>query len=77
MFSRDFLLLVGIAFAIGSPVSYYFIQKWLQGFAYRTEVSLSVFVIAGLASAAIAWLTVSVESFKAASANPVKSLRAE
>ncbi|MBS1557747.1 MAG: ABC transporter permease [Bacteroidetes bacterium] len=77
MLSKDFLLLVLIAFAISVPVSYFFINRWLEGFAYRTEIGISVFALAGVASLLIAWLTVSVQSFKAANANPVMSLKSE
>ena len=77
MLSKDFILLVGISFVIGIPASYYLMEKWMQGFAYRTEIGMGVFALAGIVSLVIAWLTVSIESFKAASNNPVKSLRSE
>lgn len=77
MLSKDFILLVGISFVIGIPASYYLMEKWMQGFAYRTEIGVGVFALAGMVSLVIAWLTVSIESFKAASNNPVKSLRSE
>ncbi|MBY0434309.1 MAG: ABC transporter permease [Cyclobacteriaceae bacterium] len=75
--SRDFILLVLIAFVIGIPAAYYLMNQWLDSFAYRTNISVTVFIIAGLVSLVIAWLTVSFESLKAANANPVKSLRSE
>jgi putative ABC transport system permease protein len=77
MLSKDFLVLVGIAFAIGIPAGYYVMSLWLEGFAYRTEITLGVFALAGVISMAIAGVTVSFESFKAASAKPVNSLRSE
>jgi putative ABC transport system permease protein len=77
MLSRDFIVLVIVAFAIGIPVGYYVMDQWLQGFAYRTEIGVGVFIIAGAVSIVIACVTVSFESFKAASAKPVDSLRAE
>ncbi len=75
--SRDFMILVVIAFVIGIPAGYYLMDKWLQGFAYKTDITLVVFILAGLISMLIAGATVSFESFRAARANPVKSLRSE
>ena len=77
MLSKDFLQLVIIALAIASPIAYYFSNQWLQDFAYRTNISWWVFVIAGVAAIFIALLTVSFQAIKAAIANPVKSLRSE
>ena len=77
LLSRDFLILVVIAFVIGIPVGYYLMTEWLQSFAYRTELTVSVFALAGIVSLAIAWITVSMESFRAAKANPTNSLRSE
>jgi putative ABC transport system permease protein len=77
MLSKDFIILVGVAFLISVPMGYYAMDQWLQGFAYRTELNAMVFVVAGLASFGIAWLTVGFESMKAAMGNPVDSLRNE
>src|SRR6185436_10058935 len=77
MLSKDFIILVGIAFVISVPVGYYAMNRWLEGFAYKTELDVTVFVLAGLGSFAIAWLTVGFESMKAAMGNPVDSLRNE
>ena len=77
MLSKDFMILVGIAFVLGIPAGYYFMNLWLEGFAYKTQLDINVFVLAGLVSLIIAWATVSIESFKAASNNPTKSLRSE
>lgn len=77
MLSRDFMVLVAIAFVIGIPAGYYMMDKWLEGFAYRTDITLIVFLSAGFISMIIAGVTVSFESFRAAKANPVKSLRSE
>ncbi len=77
MLSKDFLLLVLIAFVIGIPASFFLMDKWLASFAYRTEIGIGVFALAGFVSIVIAWLTVSIESFKAANSDPVKSLRSE
>ena len=77
MLSKDSMILVGIAFVLGIPAGYYFMNLWLEGFAYKTQLDINVFVLAGLVSLIIAWATVSIESFKAASNNPTKSLRSE
>lgn len=77
MLSKDFVLLVVISFFIGIPVGYYIMNQWLESFAYRTEVSVGVFALAGLLSIVIACLTVSYQSYRAANAKPVDSLRAE
>jgi len=77
MLSREFFILILIAIIIASPVAYYFSHQWLQDFAYRTNVSWWVFLIAGAGAILIALLTVSFQAIKAAIANPVKSLRTE
>ena len=77
MLSRDFLKLVGLALIIAFPFSFFLMQNWLEGFAYRIEIGWSVFLIAGLSALAIALFTVSFQAVKAALANPVKSLRTE
>jgi putative ABC transport system permease protein len=77
MMSGEFLALVAIAFVIAIPISMYGANKWLEGFAYRTNADATIFLYAGLAAFAIALLTVSFESVKAASGNPVKALRNE
>ncbi|MEM1324910.1 MAG: ABC transporter permease [Bacteroidota bacterium] len=77
LFSKDFMILVGIAFVIATPIAYYFMNEWLQDFAYRIELQWWVFALAGLAAIGIALLTVSVQSVRAALANPVNSLRSE
>ena len=77
MLSRDFMIQVVIAVLIASPVAWYFMNKWLQDFAYRTTISWWVFVVAAVAAMLIAAITVSFQAIKAAIANPVKSLRTE
>ncbi len=74
---KDIVLLIVIALLIASPVAWYFMHGWLQGFAYRTNLSFWMFVAAGMAAIGIALLTVGFQSMKAARANPVKSLRTE
>ncbi len=77
MLNRDFVRWVAIAFVIASPVAWYAMQKWLQNFAYKTDFSWWVFLVAGIISLAIALLTVSWQSWMAASRNPVEALRYE
>jgi putative ABC transport system permease protein len=77
MLSKDFVILVLIAIVIASPVAWYFMNQWLRDFAYRTNISWWVFVLAGIAAVFIALITVSYQAIKAAVANPVKSLRTE
>ena len=77
MLSREFIKWIIIANIIAIPVAYYFMNKWLEEFAYRIEISWQVFVLAGCIALVIAILTVSFQAIKAAIANPVKSLRYE
>ncbi len=75
--SADFIKLVGISILIASPIGWFAMNKWLEDFAYRIKISWIVFLIAGLIAIAIALITISFQSVKAAMANPVKSLRTE
>lgn len=77
MLGKDFLALVMISFFIAAPIAYYFSNKWLQDFAYRTTLSWWVFALAGLLAILIAVVTISFQSIKAAIANPVNSLKTE
>lgn len=77
LLSKDFLKLVLIAFVVASPIAYFGMDRWLQNFAYRTDIYWWVFAIAAILSTAIAFATVSFQSIKAAVMNPVKSLRSE
>jgi putative ABC transport system permease protein len=77
LLSKDFLVLVMIAIVIASPVAWWGMNKWLQDFAYRTNIDWWVFAIAGFAAVFIALLTVGTQAIKAAVSNPVKSLRTE
>ncbi|HEY4875575.1 MAG TPA: FtsX-like permease family protein, partial [Puia sp.] len=77
MLSKDFLKLVMVAFVTAVPIAWWAMNKWLQSFAYRINMSWLVFAIAGFTALLIALLTVSFQSIKAAIANPVKSLRTE
>ncbi len=77
LLSKDFLILVIVALVVASPIAYYFMEQWLQDFAYRIDIQWWVFALAGLAAVGVAFLTVSFQSVKAALANPVESLRSE
>jgi putative ABC transport system permease protein len=77
LLSKDFMKLVVVAFIIASPVAWYFMNNWLQDFAYRINITAWIFVIAGAAASAIALFTVAVQAARAANANPIKSLRTE
>lgn len=77
LLSGDFLKLVLIAIVVASPIAWYAMHHWLQGFAYRIDIAWWVFATAGLLAVVIALLTVSFQSVKAALTNPVKSLRSE
>lgn len=75
--SKDFLKLIGIAVLIASPIAWFVMNKWLQSFAYRTNIGWEVFAVTTLIAMFIALLTISFQAIRAAVANPVKSLRSE
>jgi predicted permease len=77
LFSKEFMLLIAVAFAIAAPLAYYFMHNWLNNFPFRISIGAGVFVITIASSIAIAWLTVSYQALKASIANPVESLRTE
>ena len=77
MFSKEFTLLISIAFIIAVPVAWYFMNNWLQNFVYRINLGVGVFVLAIVLSLIIAWVTVGYRALRAALANPVQSLRTE
>ena len=77
LFSKEFTILIGIAFLIATPIAYFFMHQWLQNYAYRTNIGFGIFLLTILISEIIAWLTVGYQAIKAAVANPVTSLRSE
>jgi putative ABC transport system permease protein len=77
LLTKDFLVLVLISFAIASPLAWWLMSKWLQGYQYHTDLNWRIFGLTGLASLLIAFSTVSSQAIKAAVANPVKSLKTE
>jgi ABC-type antimicrobial peptide transport system permease subunit len=77
LLSKDFLILVLISIVIASPIAWWAMNKWLSGYAYRTNIPWWLFVVVGGISVGIALLTVGFQAFKAATANPVKSIKTE
>jgi putative ABC transport system permease protein len=77
LLARDFVQLVLLGILIAVPVAWYEMKQWLAAFAYRTDLSWTVFLVAALVTIGIALLTISLQSVKAAIANPVASLKTE
>jgi putative ABC transport system permease protein len=77
LMSKEFTLLIIIAFVISAPVGYYIMHKWLQSYTYRIPLTASIFLLAIAGSIVIAWITAGQRAIKSALANPVKSLRTE
>ncbi|AXY74874.1 ABC transporter permease [Paraflavitalea soli] len=77
LLSKDFLKLVAIATVIAFPIAWYAMHNWLQDFAYRSNMPWWIFLAAGIIAVIIALVTISIQAIKAATANPVKSLRSE
>lgn len=77
MLNKDFVKWVAIAFVISTPIAWYAMLKWLESFAYKTDLSWWIFALSGLLALGIALLTVSWQSWKAATRNPVEALKYE
>jgi ABC-type antimicrobial peptide transport system permease subunit len=77
LFSKEFILLISIAFVIAAPIAWYFMNNWLQDYVYRINVSWWLFAAGGLVAIIIALATISFQAIKAAIANPVRSLKTE
>jgi putative ABC transport system permease protein len=75
--SGDFLKLVGISTVLAFPVAWYFLHRWLENFAYRIQISWVIFLVAGGAAVALAFVSIFAQAYRAAIANPVRSLRTE
>lgn len=75
--SREFLILVGISILVAFPIAYKFMGDWLQNYAYRIDISTLPFILAGVLAISIAFLTISLQTFKAANCNPVDTLKEE
>ena len=77
LLSKEFVVLVGISSLLAAPIAYYFMNEWLQKYSYRTDMSWWIFVAASIGALLITLLTVSFQALKAASANPIQSLKSE
>jgi predicted permease len=77
LFSKEFTVLILIAFATSAPITWYFMNKWLQAYTYKITIGPSIFLLAIAASIIIAWFTVGYKAIRAALVNPVDSLRSE
>ncbi len=77
LLSKDFLYLVIISLIIASPIAYFFMEKWLQDFAYRIDISWQIFMVAGLVAIGVTIITVGFQGLKASLMNPIESLRNE
>jgi len=77
MLNKDFVIMIFISFFIATPIGWIALHKWLQTFAYKTEVNWWIFALAGIIALCIALLTVSWQSWRAATRNPVEALRYE
>jgi putative ABC transport system permease protein len=75
--SKEFIVLVTISFVLATVPAWYFMDKWLSGFAYRIDLNILIFILAGISALLVAGLTIGFQSIKAARANPVNSLRYE
>ncbi|TSD66899.1 FtsX-like permease family protein [Inquilinus sp. KBS0705] len=77
LFSKEFTLLIIVAFVIAAPIAWYFTQQWLQDFTYKIKPGVGIFLISIASSIIIAWITVGYKAVSAALVNPVKSLKSE
>ena len=77
LFSKEFIILIVIAFVIATPLAWFYMHQWLQDYVYRIDISWWLFAVGGLVAIIIALATISFQAIKAAIANPVKSLRTE
>lgn len=77
LFSKEFILLIAIAFVVAVPVSWYYMHEWLQGYVYRINISWWLFTAGGVCAIVIGLVTISFQAIKAARANPLKSLKTE
>jgi putative ABC transport system permease protein len=77
LLSKEFLILVLISIAVGSPVAWWAMEKWLTTYAYRTNIPWWLFIVVGFMSLFIALLTVGFQAIRAAMANPVKAIKSE
>ncbi|MBK0378644.1 ABC transporter permease [Mucilaginibacter segetis] len=77
LFSKEFIVLIGIGFVIATPIAWYLMSNWLQDYTYRIQIHWEIFAVAGIIAIVIALATISFQLIRAALTNPVKSLRSE
>jgi ABC-type antimicrobial peptide transport system permease subunit len=77
LFSKEFIILIAVAFAIATPIAWYYMNQWLQDYVYRINISWWLFAAGGFAAIVIALATISFQAIRAALTNPIKSLRTE
>ena len=77
LLTKNFVKLVLISFIIAAPIAWYMMQKWLEDYAYKTEIDWEIFAVTGLMSVFIALLTITYQSIRAALINPVTNLKSE
>ena len=77
LFSREFVLLIGLAFLIAAPIAWFFMHRWLADYQYRIDISWWIFIVSGAAAVVIAVLSVSFQAIRAALSNPAKTLKTE
>jgi putative ABC transport system permease protein len=77
LLSKEFGKLILIAFALAAPLAWFAVDWWLKSYTYKVEIGVLVYLLAGISAFAVAWLTMSYQSMKAALSNPVNSLRSE
>ena len=77
LFSKEFIMLIAIAFAIATPIAWYFMHNWQQNYAYRVDISWWLFAAGGFGAIIIALATISYQAIKVAFANPVNTLRSQ
>lgn len=77
LLTREFIVLVAVSMVVAFPIAYYLMHRWLQDFAYRIDIEWWVFAVAGIFTISVALLTVSYQAIRAATMNPVKSLKSE
>jgi putative ABC transport system permease protein len=77
LLSREFGKLILIAFLFALPVAWFAVEWWLKNYTYKVDLGITVYLLAGIGAFVVAWLTIGYQSIKAATANPVESLRSE
>jgi putative ABC transport system permease protein len=77
LFSKNFFVLIVIANVLAFPLAYFLMKRWLSSFAYQVDISFSLFVLAGLAAASVAFFTISYQALRSANANPAEVLKTE